>query len=64
MVSVLGCQSRGSGFKSRPEIWFEMSAPPALIADSATMCTLTVHYQREGETVMEMTDHPSSYARG
>ena len=63
MVSVVDCQSRGSGCKipTRAEICIEISAPPAPLANSAMMSTRTVHCQWEGETVRERTGHPPSY---
>jgi len=36
---------------ARAEIWFEISVPPAPLANSAMMSTLTVHCHWEDETV-------------
>jgi len=44
------------------EIWFKISAPPAPLASSAMMNTLTVHCQWETEPVRERTGHPPSCA--
>ena len=53
----------GVQIPARAEIWFEISAPPAAIANSATMSILTTHCQWEDETVREKTGHPFSYAK-
>ena len=47
---------------TRAEIWFEIDAPPAPIANSAMMSTLTAHCQWEDETVKERTCHLPSHA--
>ena len=47
---------------ARAEIWFEIYVPPAPLANSAMMITLTAHCQWEDETVRERTGHPPSYA--
>ena len=64
VVSLLECQLRDLGFKSRPGqkfgLRFLLQMHP--IADSATMSTLTTHCKWEDETVRERTDHPPSYA--
>src|SRR6218665_1922141 len=64
VASVLDCQSRCSGFKSRPGqklgSRFLLHLHP--LANSATMSTLTVHCQWEDETERERTGHPPSYA--
>ena len=62
VVNVLDCQSRGSRFKSRAEIWFEIYVPPAPPANSAMMSTLTGHCQWEDKTARERTGHPPSCA--
>src|SRR6218665_1047484 len=48
----------------KAEIWFEISAPPALrlLANSAMMSTLSVHCQWKDETERERTGPPPSYA--
>jgi len=52
----------GVQIPARAEIWFEISAPRAPLANSAMMSTLTAHCQWEDETVRESTGHPPSYA--
>src|SRR6218665_3236402 len=65
VVGVLDCQSRGSGFKSRPgQIFgsrFLFHLHP--LANSAIMSTLTVHCQWEEEMVRERTGHLPSCAK-
>ena len=61
VVSVLDCQSRGLGFKSRPEQKFG-SRLLRHLHSSAMMSTLTVYCQWEDETVRDRTGHPPSYA--
>ena len=65
VVSVLDCQSWGSGFKSRPEQKFSSRFLLHLstIANSAMMSTLIAHCQWDDETVGERTGNPSSYAK-
>ena len=46
----------------RAESWIEISAQPALLANSAMMSTLTVHCQWEDETMRERDGRPPSYA--
>ena len=64
LVSVLDCQSRRSGFKSRRGQKFDsrflLHQRP--LANSATMNTFVVHCQWEGETVGKRTGHPHSNA--
>ena len=64
VVSVLDCQSRGSGFKYRP--WQKFGSRFLLhlcpLANSAVTCTLTTHCQWEDETVRERTGHPPLFA--
>jgi len=62
--SVLDCQSRGSGIKSRPGQKFGSRFLLHLrpLANSAMMSTLTIHCQWEDEMVRERTGHLSSYA--
>ena len=64
VVSVLDCQSRGSGFKSRPGQKFgsRFLLHVCPLDNSAMMSTLTIHCQWEDETVRERTGHPSSHA--
>src|SRR6218665_16018 len=64
MVSVLDCQSRGSGVQipARVEIGFEIPALPVHLANSAVVSTLTVHCLWGDETVRKRTGHPPSYA--
>ena len=52
----------GVQIPARTEIWFEISAPLAPLANSAIMSTLNVHCQWEDETVRERTGHPAPYA--
>src|SRR6218665_671137 len=63
VVSVQNCQSRDSGFKSRPGqkfcSRFLLHLRP--LANSVMMSTLTTHCQWEDETVRERTGHPPSY---
>jgi len=40
----------------------EIFAPPAPLANSSMMSTLTAHCQWKGETVRESSGHPTSYA--
>ena len=61
VVSVLHCQPRGSGFKARAAISFQISAPPVPLANSAMMSTLTAHCWWKYETVREGTGHPTSF---
>ena len=64
VVSVLDCQSWGSGFKPRlvqkfgSRFLFHLRP----VANSAMMSTLTTHCQWEDETVRERTGHPPLYA--
>ena len=62
--SVLECQSRGSGFKSRPgqKTGSRVLLHLRPLANSAMMSTLTIHCQWEDETVRERTSHPPSCA--
>src|SRR6218665_36552 len=64
VVSVLDCQSKGPGFKSRPGqksgLRFLLHLCP--LANSAMNSTLTAHCQWEVETVRERTGHQPSYA--
>src|SRR6218665_333199 len=64
VVSVLDCQSRGSGFKSRPVQKFGSRFLLHLcpLANSAMMNTWTTHCHWEDEMVKETTGHPPSYA--
>ena len=64
VVSVLHCQSRDSGFISRPgqKFWSRLMFLWRRLAGSAMMNTMTVHCQWEDETAMERTGHPSSHA--
>ncbi len=64
VVSALDCQSRGSGFKPRPEQKFGSRFLFHLrpLANSAMMSKLTVHCQREDETARVRTVHPPSYS--
>src|SRR6218665_116115 len=63
-VSMLDCQSRGLGFKSRPKEKFDSRflLHLHLLANSAIMGTLTIHCQWEDETARKRTGHPPSYA--
>jgi len=47
---------------AREEIWFKISDPPAPLANSAMMSTLTANCQWEDEAVRERTGHSTSYA--
>ena len=62
VVSILDCQSRGLEFKLRPgqkfDYVFLLHLRP--LVNSAMMNTLTVHCQKEDETVRERTDHLTS----
>ena len=53
----MDCQSWGSGRNLS-----EISAPLALLANSAMMSTLTVYCEREDETMKKWTGNLSSYA--
>src|SRR6218665_2246229 len=54
-------QSKGQGSNSnRAEIWVEISAPPATLANSAMMNTLTIHCRWKDETT-ERTSHTPTY---
>src|SRR6218665_2700844 len=63
--SVLDCQSRSSGLKSRPGQKFGSRFLLHLhpLAYSAMMSTLTIHCQWEDEMVRETTGHPLSHAK-
>ena len=65
VVNVLDCQSIGSLFKSLTwaNVWMETSAPPAPLANSFMMNTLTAYCQWEDETARERTGRPLSCAK-
>ena len=65
VVSVLDCQSKGSGFKSRPEQKFGSTFLFHLrpLANSAMTSTLTIYCKSEDETARERTGQPPSYSK-
>lgn len=52
----------GVQISARTEIWYEISARSAALANSVMMNTLTVHCRWKGEMAKERTDHLTSYA--